>query len=1028
MLRTLGGSLAVFCTCLAAAQAQEWTVLRSYTTRDGLSQNVVNCGLQDSKGFLWIGTRYGLNRFDGRVFRAYHRHIGDSTSLVDEEVSCLVEDAKGAIWVGTRRGLCVYQRGNDRFRRIEFTTHVAEREPRPAVLALNITQDGVVWVGTSLGVFHVLPGSIRAVEMTGFRIHVTSNFAIHGVTPLDERRTIIASNRGLFTTLGIRLSPDAPIIRSDVMSSSARCGDSLLLFGHYGDTALVAFDVRTYAVDPVAIVGQEHRVRVWPKSFISTGEENIIAVTNLGLFEYTRLLRRRHGLSCEATHFFTGQVNGVFLDEEGRLYACTTQGLVVLTHSRPSYTNFALFPDVIRRRFDNTVRTLHVRRDGTVCAGSIYGLHILNSRRSFVSLCASHLGPEWGHGYNDVVNGIEDTGGDTLFLAGRGLRSYDARTGHVRQVATGLSSKAATWCSTQTELGHFLGSLRGGIFVLDGRHRVVRQLESERNDPRTLSSNEIHDFYRDTRGHIWIATNGGVNRWRPDDSSFVRYEHDPRNARSIGDNRVWAIIEDTRGWLWVGTYGGGIARYRPATDDFERVTEEDGLPSNAVVAMVSDLRGRLWITTETGLVCYDPSRRTWRSFEEPEVPQFQNFGFKAAARTASGELVFGSAAGIVRFHPDSLRWDTQPPRVLISDVRLRERSICAELHDGDTLTVTHSDNMLAFTFAALDFSHPQRNCYTYALDGFTRGWISLGRQRDAVFTNLDPGTYVLRVRASNADGIWTPRGIAVTIVVLPPLHATWWFRLLMVLAIVGAAGAVVFVRLRIVKDRARMERRVVESELQSLRLQMNPHFIFNSLNAVQSFMLTAEYAQANSYLTKFARLIRTILEHSRVSTVRIGDELDFLSSYMELERLRFSDRFRWEMTVDASVNRDLYIPSMLVQPHVENAIRHGLAHRHGGGLLGIHVATHDGHLTITVRDNGIGRARAAALREERGVAQSSLGVSVTAERLAILQAHGFPGARLDIEDLVDDDGKAAGTTVTLVVPVVPPRAPRILAR
>lgn len=380
-------------------------------------------------------------------------------------------------------------------------------------------------------------------------------------------------------------------------------------------------------------------------------------------------------------------------------------------------------------------------------------------------------------------------------------------------------------------------------------------------------------------------------------------------------------------------------------------------------------------------------------------------------------MLFGGWKGVYGFHPDSVKEQGVYPPLMITSVHVFGKAIRNEMSSGEEISIPYASNFISIGYAALEFRKPQNIRYMYQLSGVTHGWIQAGAARSCSFSNLAPGEYALRIRATNNNGEWNPKEHMITIRIVPPWYMTGTFRWSSGIGLALLLGFLWDRRVRSLKREERRQRNLIEAELLSLRLQINPHFFFNSLNAIQSFVMRNDEERANEYIATFARLMRMVLETSRQPGVSIGDEVEMLGLYLELESVRFSGRFAYRIDVSEEIDRSLVIPSMMIQPYAENAVRHGLQHRESGGLLVVSIAMQGDSLFCTVEDNGVGRKKAEELHPPRSAGHTPLGTSITSERLEVLNQLRKKRMTVRTVDLHDADGAASGTRVEISIPV-----------
>jgi hypothetical protein len=386
---------------------------------------------------------------------------------------------------------------------------------------------------------------------------------------------------------------------------------------------------------------------------------------------------------------------------------------------------------------------------------------------------------------------------------------------------------------------------------------------------------------------------------------------------------------------------------------------------------------------------------------------------------ANGEVLSGTVYGVQFFHPDSLLKEKVVPEILLTAFKIFDKNYADSLNINylKKTNLSWQQNFFSFEFASTNFSQPQKNEYAYRLQGFDKAWVYLKNRHSASYTNVPPGDYVLEIK-SGREGRWCAPGVRLGIHIVPPFWATWWFRALAVLVIAGAVWR--FYRWRIAQIRreealkTEFNQRIARTEMAALRAQMNPHFVFNCLSSINRFILVNKPDEASAYLTKFSRLIRLILDNSRTETVPLNKELDALQLYVEMEQMRFSDRFEYRLEISPQVQTEhVEVPPLLFQPFVENAIWHGLMHKKAPGLLQMRVFYEGKKLCIEVEDDGIGRQRALELKSRSATVNKSLGMKVTAERLEVINQIYGTHAVATTEDLTDENGEAAGTRVRI---------------
>ncbi|MEE8077689.1 MAG: ATP-binding protein, partial [Pseudomonadales bacterium] len=328
----------------------------------------------------------------------------------------------------------------------------------------------------------------------------------------------------------------------------------------------------------------------------------------------------------------------------------------------------------------------------------------------------------------------------------------------------------------------WIGTYGGGVSLFDRETETFRRYDHDPNDPTSLSDSRASAILQDTEGAIWIGTfGGGLNRLNPGTETFQHFQHNPDDPHSLSDNTLYALHLDNNGSIWVGTAGGGLDRLvesstRPAGFQFDNVSQQDGLPSNVIYSVQSDATNRLWLTTNYGLVRFDPSDSSIKTFHRSHGLQGEEFNYGAHHQAANGNLYFGGANGFNAFHPEDLEEASYTPGVVLTSYQKFNQAVATEVPYDllQKIELGYQDDVVTFEFAALDFTAPLQNKYSYSLEGFDKGWIDLGTLRRVTYTNLASGEYVFRVKAATSDGIWTESGLSIPVIVASAPWLTGW--------------------------------------------------------------------------------------------------------------------------------------------------------------------------------------------------------------------------------------------------------------
>lgn len=835
----LGALLLLTPTRSAYLQSQtNLTVFQSVNSEQGLSQATVRCIFQDNKGFMWFGTQDGLNKYDGYSFTVYRHDQEETRSLSNNSIAAIYEDRTGTLWVGTTGG------GLNRFNRETEEFSSFQHDPsNPQSISGNsvsfIYQDssGALWVGTNNGL-NLLDSQTNSFVRY---LHDPSN----SKSLSDNVLRWACEDKAGALWIGTE--------HSGLEKFDRRTGE----FTHYQFDRV---NQRSPSTFPVSSIYEDSRGALW----VGTEGGGIYQLDRQS-GEFTRFKHDPNDTSSLADD----NVRAIYEDKRGSLWIGTNNGLDSFDRQKSRFVHYRHDPAKADSLNDNSIFSLYEDRSGVLWVGtSGGGVNKLNrSDKRFVTY---RNDPTNLHSLSDnSVAALYDDGAGKLWIgtSSGGLNLYDRETGEFKRYQhdpfnpRSLSSNSVTAIREDNSGALWVATNGGGVNRLDRQTGEFKVFRHQPSNPRSLSDDRVWQILEDKSKRLWIGTANGLNRFNFQTGEFDTYRHSPSNPASMSDNNVRALLEDRSGTLWIGTRGGGLnmfdrrtgefSRYRheqtnpgslssdavyclyedatgtlwvgtteginqfdPVRQTFAHFTEKDGLSNNTIYAILGDRQGNLWISTNKGISRFNPQTRTFRNYDEGDGLQDNEFNGAAAFQSAGGEMFFGGINGFNSFRPEEIKDSLYQPPVVLTAFKKFDQKVKLDkaLEDIDEIEVSYKDNVFSFEFAALDYTSPLKNQYAYRLEGFDKDWNYSGTRRVAIYTNLDGGNYLFRVKASNSDGVWNEQGVSVRIRVVPPFWKTWWFVTLV-------CGTVVLVGIVAYKRRiSRLQRARVAQEAFSRQL------------------------------------------------------------------------------------------------------------------------------------------------------------------------------------------------------------------
>lgn len=1009
----------------------------AYSTKEGMPDNYISCLLLDRTGYLWAGTNSGLVRYDGYTFKVYKHNPRDTNSLTGNIITCLYEDHDGKIWIGTyNKGLSCFNPVTERFTNYTHSETDSTTIAQNTVYSIYRDSRNRLWLGLAG------KGIDRLDEAKHKFVHHT--FMSHSIGGANRYANIIRDikedNRGniwMCSQYGLHCRDAATGAMRTVRARGKEDNTHYTCLYIENDSS---FWLGTWAhglrrLNPAT---GSYKDYLCNKPDFSGGTTNIISAilyksgnefwvtsydSGFGSFDKStgKFLKREEIRDGES---FTGLC--VLPDKTGNLWMGTERdGLIKYAITQNLFQTYTI-PGL--SSYPERMSITQITRDnrGKYYLFPVFGRGVMVANTDFSKvdcIAAPHSSTNLfsvSRVLHDSRNRIWMNANGSLLVFDPAEKSYTpihltAEDGMVLSYANDMKedSKGNIWFCNNKGIFRYACDNKLQHFV-----PVVQ-------DKDIL--NDMHTMYIDRQDNIWICNSFyGLARYIHATNRLENYMPVPGDKQSISQSSLMSMVQDRQGTYWIATLGNGVCRMKldkndlPVFYDFPGNDKLDDMVQDVAI----DKAGNIWISDKKKIHTYLQVENKLISFDETT-------GLSESYRGGNifidpdGSVLFGAFNQVQRISADKYRFNQYAAPVVLTSFRVNGEALVADTNINflKEIKLDYDQNFISFEAVALNYSHTESNTYAYKMEGLEDKWNYAGTRRYGSYTGLEPGHYTLRIKAANNDNVWNNQGIALSIFIAPPFWQTWWFYALVALAFMLVTVAIYRYRLNVIKEREKIKsefnKKVAEVEMTALRAQMNPHFLFNCLNSINKYVLMNDRDAASEYLSSFAKLIRLILDNSKQDSITLENELEALALYIEMEALRFENLFEYKIDIAEDIMpQDVYVPPLLFQPFVENAIWHGLMHKDGPGLIKVTVQTEINRLIVCIEDNGVGRAKAKEYEAGQTLKRKSHGMQITGERISILNKLNNSDAVVEIIDLVDEHGNATGTSVRITLPLL----------
>lgn len=987
------------------------------TREDGLSNNNILYLHHDSRGFLWLGSHNGLSRFDGTNCKMYKP---TNSTIKGTLIKNIIEDKNGNLWIGSDVGLNFYDRKKDKFIPIEAPNHEKEFASFPHA----IDNKGLLWVVLN----NVKPAGLYTYE------------------PISKKYTFVTDSI------------------SEHLSSQQNTGFQAIKTIYSGgkdDTGLQKISIEGNKVTKIESFfdGKKPNQSVFKniKEYILVENDSTLWITgnDLGLVKFNPLkntfqvFNTYEKIKIAPPARATQYKNYLLIGSVDGLYIFDKKTLKFVQRIQHSATN-------VNSLMANWVEIPYIDKNDNLFLSQLgFGIDYTNLNRVIAENWVSS-----DEGFNDnhivyikkkgnqVWAKFQSSGTVVLDENGKIIKRYEEAivladsenrawltNGQYFFVenSSGKLSKMLFfkelagnmgWQTAMAEIkkGTYIIASNKGLYEYNEQANKLSPLE-DFNKEKTIANSPL--YYDKNTNQLFLS----ANWW----SSFYVLSKESgtwkiRKKVKLPFSALAIRPSNKPNKLWLGT-NKGLGLLDTQTLDYQIFTEKDGLPDNSVTDIVEEPNGNYWLVTNIGISYYDLKKKTYRSFTPKDGAYSNEYDWNCAFKLSDGRMVFGGTNGITVINQNAIKRYDVKPKVQITQLLVNEKPLKTKTYIGETneIELQADQNSFALELVGIGYGFPQKVKIKYQLQGSDNQWITTNNPTTVRYTNVGEGTYKFMVKATDEDEKVSSDVKVLTIVVNAPFYRTMWFRLLLLIGLLGLCYLLYRLRVRQIREETQKKEEIrrirAEAEINALRSQMNPHFIFNCLNTIDSYILLNKTDEASEFLNKFSKLIRMILENSRQEFVPLEQDLKALELYIKLEQERSYQQFIYDISIDKKLQEDeFYIPSMILQPFVENAILHGLRHKKNAvGELFINVQMVDNQpsdrsVVIHIIDNGIGREAAQKINSLKSLTKRSVGIKLTEERIHKLSEIYPEKTYLKVKDINEVDDK--GTIIEIGLPLL----------
>jgi len=983
-------------------QAQTFPSLKLFPVHTGSSspaKNISDIAI-DQQGLMWFSTEAGeLLRYDGNYTKVVISPDQSNASLHELSI-----DNKNQIYISSADGLICYNPLTDklkRYRHIENDNRSLADDDKPNPF---VDSKQRVWVTSTRGLqqLDTLTGQFVSYHTPDIPATFPQKEFNHLEKITEDRQgnLWIASAYGLYKIDTVEKKLVPYYFPHYIWITGIFIDSQQQFWLTTWGAGMIKFDPESGKFSDLHSPENLNKIFYGPSEYVDINQKKWLCFS-----DYESLILMDPVTEKIKRYFVETRINNLYKDKSNRLWMATTEGLFIIDNVQQQIISYPLHQQANLAAGEFGFPKFWFDNENEIWLTNYYakGLNKFTKDFKFISHTKS-IPPNSKSNFSSIINGIvKDKKQNIWYSTDSGLVKQTGHSFHVLIPPYRFNKEKGTSFKNilQRRDGKWwIRSYWDGMSLFDPAKETFIKYEMPK-EVTVVTASAL-----DKSGKLWVGTDKGLYLLNDENKTFLSYPmHYPNGSSDRLWNQIFDLLPDNNNRIWLATQTG-IAVFDAAKKQFDFLNEHSGIGYSPTFRLLQDDDYFIWAIAQGKLIAINSENRNVQSFgNETGLPAgFDDYGL--FHKTMDGNIWLAYTGGLISFNPKKLlAGNIENGKIIITDVY--EDGVRMMYHNDTTIEVNKNATQIRIRFAYNNYSISEKNILYYKISqqGLNTNWQKSNGEISLV--NLTPGTYTLQLKGENPALNQMPAIASFTIVIPPKWYQTIWFKTLLLLVALSIVYFLSRWRIRNIKSKAALQQKIAESEMAALKAQMNPHFMFNCINSIDSFIYSNDKYNATLYLNKFAKLLRNILDHSKENTVLLSNDIETLKLYIELEELRHEGKFKTHFNIEKELeNTQIIVPPLIIQPFVENAILHGLRNKNSNdGILDISIQKSGGSIEYIITDNGIGRTASALLNKNK---PSSHGMNISFDRIRLFNQEENPS--VIIKDRIEGDSQS-GTTV-----------------